>query len=156
MKSYFNTEKRCKKYLYGLRNETLCKCGCAEFYQSKKEYELICKNCKLKINAYAKTIFQNVRFGMVKAFNFTLYCHSEHYLISSIKMAKKFSLTQKTAYNFMKKINDNKEFVNQLSNDDSDFKLKKLSNDDSSTKLNKKAQINLEKLQNFLNNAIDH
>jgi hypothetical protein len=156
MTSSFNTEKRCKKYLYDLRNETPCKCGCSEFYQSKKEYGLVCKNCKLKINAYAKTIFQNVRFGMVKAFNFTLYYHSEQYSISSIKMAKKFSLTQKTAYNFMKKITNNKEFVNQLSNDDSDIKLKKLSNDDSSTKLNRKAQINLEKLQNFFKNSKNH
>jgi len=149
MKSSFNTEKRCKKYLYDLRNETPCKCGCAEFYQSK-EYELVCKNCKLKINAYAKTMFQNVRFGIVKAFSFALYYHSEHYLISSIKMAKKFGLTQKTAYNFMKKINDNKVFVMRMAND----KNKPLVKDE--IKLNKKAQINLEKLQNFLKNSKNH
>jgi len=95
-------------------------------------------------------MFQNVRFGIVKAFSFALYYHSEHYLISSIKMAKKFGLTQKTAYNFMKKINDNKVFVMRMAND----KNKPLVKDE--IKLNKKAQINLEKLQNFLKNSKNH
>ena len=65
-------------------------------------------------------------------------------------MAKKFGLTQKTAYNFMKKINDNKVFVMRMAND----KNKPLVKDE--IKLNKKAQINLEKLQNFLKNSKNH
>jgi hypothetical protein len=109
-----NTEKRCKKRLLEIKDKVSCKCGCFETYNSEKQYEEICKKCKSKINPYSNTIFKNIRFGIVKAFEIVQYYHSENYSVSSIKIAKKYGITQKTAYNFMMKVNSNKSFITKL------------------------------------------
>lgn len=109
----FNTEKRCKKRLLEVKDEVPCKCGCIKTYDVK-DYVKICRKCKSKISPCSGTIFHNVRFGIVKAFEIVIYYHSEKYSVSSIKIAKKYGITQKTAYNFLMKVNNNKAFIKKL------------------------------------------
>jgi hypothetical protein len=139
-----NTEKRCKKCLYNIRSKVSCKCGCSETYFGK-DYVLICKECKSKISPYSGTIFHDVRFGIVKAFEIVLYYHSENYSVSSIKIAKKYGITQKTAYNFLMKIVNNKPFIKMIVNyKDSITNIDEFK----SEKVNKEVE---DKLINFLN-----
>lgn len=79
-------------------------------------YEKICTSCK-KIHSTTKnTIFENVRFGIVKAMNIVYDIHTSNEYLSSITISKKYGITQKTAWNFIQKINSNKKYIFDLMN----------------------------------------
>ena len=77
-------------------------------------YEKICTSCK-KIHSTTKnTIFENVRFGIVKAMNIIYDLHTSNEYLSSITISKKYGITQKTAWIFIQKINAKKKYINSL------------------------------------------
>jgi hypothetical protein len=111
----FNTPEKCKKILMLISyKDFICyKCGCKESYEGI-EYQRICKQCKSKISITRNTIFHNLRFGIEKAFGIAQEYYSSEYTLSSGFVAKKYNITQKTSWNFLKKIKENKDFIEEL------------------------------------------
>lgn len=139
----FNTSVKCKKLLISFSNDFVCpKCGCIKYYKGF-EFEKICRKCKSKISITKNTIFHNLRFGIVKAFEIANEYYNSDYSLSSVGVAKKYCITQKTAWSYLNKIKENKEFVEKIFYQP--IKEKKEQKMD-----NKIKEDNILKLQNFL------
>lgn len=111
----FSTDLKCKKALenLNLKQFSCSSCGGNTFYKAKN-LDKVCMTCKKRTSPTKDTIFENVRFGIVKAFEFAIYCHSNNYEKSSIELATKFGLTQKTAWHFKNKLVNNKYQIENL------------------------------------------
>jgi hypothetical protein len=109
LKSIFYNEENCLKFL--LVNNQIEKCDSCrneEFYQGSdfmKTYIKICKTCKKKISPKKNTLFENVRFGLVTAFHIYIETKLNIEKISSVEIAERYNITQKTAWEFLNKIN---------------------------------------------------
>ena len=141
---------QCKKVLFELklnlksRNELICyKCGSDDLSSYKKNYIFRCKKCKSKISVTYDTIFHDVRFGLLKAFRIVLEYHEFNYSLSSIKIAKKYNITQKTAWKFLDKIKKNKTEVNKF--------ISRKNELENNPKVNKILKSKEEKLQDYFN-----
>jgi hypothetical protein len=105
-------------YSYNIDNFSKCKkCGNKKFYIGKK-YERICTACKKKTSVTQNTIFENVRFGLVKAFGIIYELHNSNDYLSSITISKRYGITQKSAWLFMNKISNNKNHIQSILNTD--------------------------------------
>lgn len=113
----FNTIKKCQSILSFINdNDFNClSCNSIEFYKGK-DFVKICKNCKRKTFITQNTVFHNVRFGIVKSFKIVIDFYNSNYNLKSIEVSKKYNISQKTAYLFLNKIRNNKEFVDKLYN----------------------------------------
>jgi len=134
----FNTIKKCQSRLSFINNNNFncLSCNSIEFYEGK-DFVKICKKCKRKTFITQNTVFHNVRFGLVKSFKIVIdFCNSD-YNLKSIEVSKKYNISQKTAYLFLDKIRNNKEFVKSL------YKFKKP---------NKAKLILIDKLKLYLKN----
>ncbi|MGL2963598.1 hypothetical protein ACSVH2_07235 [Flavobacterium sp. RSB2_4_14] len=114
-----NTKEKCFRVLYSMNTTNFdCK-KCKKIdgdYFLNSNYEKICSSCK-KIHSTTKnTIFENVRFGIVKAMNIVYDIQTSKEYLSSIAISKKYEITQKTAWLFIKKINSNKRYIDRLMN----------------------------------------
>lgn len=114
-KKKFNTVEKCKKHLFNNNSEKfIChKCNGIIFYNGF-EFAKICKSCKSKTYITQNTIFHNVRFGIVKAFEIAIDYHNSNYTLKCIEVSKNYDITQKTAWYFLDKIRNNKEFIEVL------------------------------------------
>lgn len=114
-KNPFNTTLKCKKRLQLIsdKNFTCFKCSCEECYAGV-ECERICRKCKSKISITKNTIFENLRFGLVNAFKIAFEYYSSDYNLTSLHVANKYGITQKTAWHYLKKIKANKSYIEQL------------------------------------------
>ena len=111
----FNTIKKCKSILSSINNNDFncLSCNSTDCYK-EKDFIKICKKCKRRTFVTQNTVFQNVRFGLVKAFQIVIDCNNSDYNLKSIDVSKKYKISQKTAYLFLSKIRNNKEFVKSL------------------------------------------
>ena len=131
LRDKFSTEIKCKKFLYSLSAfDFICgKCqNKNEPYYSKDftiNYIRICKNCKSKISATKNTIFHKVKFTLVKAFFIVIDVYLSGFKITSIEISKRYDITQKTAWLFIKKIKCNKDFVESIFDKRKEKKIKK-------------------------------
>lgn len=116
-KSNINTKEKCFRVLYSMDNNIFeCKkCQSKEggFFLNDN-YEKICSSCKKKYSVTKNTIFENVRFGIVKAMNIVYDLHTSKEYLSSITISKNYGITQKTAWIFIQKINSNKKYIQSL------------------------------------------
>lgn len=115
----FSTDLKCRKILYQMHPEAfICgSCGGSTFYKSKN-LDKVCITCKKRKSPSKDTIFENVRFGLVKAFSIMAFCYDEGFKTSSTELAVKFKITQKTAWHFKNKLVNNKDEVQRLMNED--------------------------------------
>ena len=135
-KSKITTELKCFKILKAISSDTFkCEnCSNKEFYTNRENFCKVCKKCKKKHSITKGTMFENVRFGLVKAFNIVYDIETSEENISSIKISKDYDITQKTAWKFIQKINLNKQFVKLI------MEVKKP---------NIKTDINIQKIENY-------
>src|SRR3954470_20842524 len=78
---------------------TCRKCGCCVYTKSYTSFARRCKQCRYDESATARTIFHNLKFGLLKAFYGVLrYCKKKG--MSSCELAKEIGVTQKTAWLF--------------------------------------------------------
>ena len=109
LKSVFHNEENCLKFLLVNNQIEKCdSCGNEEFYQGldfMKTYIKICKICKKKISPQKNTLFENVRFGLVAAFHIYIETKLNIEKISSVEIAKRYNITQKTSWEYLNKIN---------------------------------------------------
>jgi hypothetical protein len=135
-KANINTKEKCLRVLFSFVNQIEnCDLCDGDFFYLNDNYDCICSNCKKRFGIAKNTIFENVRFGIVKAFNIAYDLNTSERYLSSIAIAKKYGITQKTAYLFIQKVNSNKGFIRQLF----DVKVK-----------TKKDILNLDKLKKAL------
>lgn len=137
MKPYLNNDlKRLNKILFIISNNRSPFCSkCRnELFYLNMDYVKICQKCKNKFSLFKDTIFENVRFGKLKAINIAIEYYYSKFSLSSIYVSKKYSVTQKTAYLFLTKLRNNKielkSFIdyNKMSNKDIDGICKLISN----------------------------
>ena len=100
----------CKNLLNRYRGNFVCKCGNRESIKQTSLVE-VCSKCKLKYSVTNGTIFHNVRFGLLKAFRIVIEEYKNSFTSSSTQVAKKYKITQKTAWLFLDKIRKNKDGV---------------------------------------------
>ena len=109
LKSVFHNDENCLKFLLVNNQIERCdSCGNEEFYQGSdfiKTYIKICKSCKMKISPKKNTLFENVRFGLVTAFHIYLETKLNTEKIRSVDISERYNITQKTAWEFLNKIN---------------------------------------------------
>ncbi len=124
-KKKFNSVEKCKHHLFINNSEKfIChKCNGINFYKSI-DYTKVCKSCKSKTYITQNTIFHNVRFGIVKAFEITIDCYTSSYNLKSTEISNKYNITQKTAWHFLNKIKNNKQFIEFLFADKTKTQLK--------------------------------
>lgn len=108
IKGMFCNDINCLKFLY-INNQikTCDSCEGVEFYRVRdfeNSFKIICKTCKKKISPTKNTLFDNVRFGLVKAFHIYIEVKLNKKNISSVEIANRYNLTQKTAWKFLSKI----------------------------------------------------
>lgn len=111
LKSIFHNEENCLKFLLVNNQIIRCDyCGKEEFYNGAdfmKSFIKICKSCKKKISPQKNTLFENVRFGLVNAFHIYIETKLNTGKMSSVDIAERYNITQKTAWEFLNKINNN-------------------------------------------------
>lgn len=108
IKGMFNNNINCLKFLYTNNRIKICEsCEGKDFYRVtdfENTFKIICKTCKKKISPTKNTLFDNVRFGLVKAFHIyieVMLCEKD---FSSVEIAFRYNITQKTAWKFLRKI----------------------------------------------------
>jgi len=111
------TEKQCRVILYQINPEEdfICKgCNYNEFYVSKN-FDKVCKKCKKRKSVTKDTIFENLRFGLLTAFEILVASQNDKYKKNpTIFFSKKYGISYKTTYYFLLKILCEKEYLNKL------------------------------------------
>jgi hypothetical protein len=83
----------------------VCKhCGHTHYVSVKTHHSRECTRCRYVESATAGTLFHKVKFGLQKSFCivFEMCCTTKG--LSSTQMAKRYGITQKTAWFFMQKV----------------------------------------------------
>ena len=104
LKKLFSSIQKCYLPLLNYEVKTCVKCGNEEFYTTIKNFEKSCKKCKTRYKTTYKTLFHNVRFGLLKAFHFYIDVVYEKPQPKASELARRYNLTYKTAYNFKQKV----------------------------------------------------
>ena len=113
----FKSSRQCERILLELKKYFYCSCGYkGRPYISKNSLINICPDCKKKYSPTNGTIFHNLRFGLLKAFNIVEKEIENNYSSKSAEVAKEFKITQKTAWHFLSKIRNNKLEIDKLNN----------------------------------------
>jgi len=103
---YFNSDETCLAYLkkYKHAGEYQChRCGHPHFWEGKKSSR-VCKSCRYSESITANTLFHKLKFSLRKAFHMLFEMSTTTKSVSSIIMAQKYEITQKTAWLFMSKV----------------------------------------------------
>jgi len=111
LKKSFSSIERCYLPLLNFDLKTCVKCGNKEFYTTIKNFEKSCKKCKTRYKTTYKTLFHNVRIGLLKAFHIYIDVLYEKPQPKASELARRYNLTYKTAYNFKKKVIMNNGFI---------------------------------------------
>lgn len=111
----YDSPEKCKRIIMLVSNDDfICyNCRSIAFYKGV-DYEKICKKCKAKTSITRSTIFHNVRFGIVKAFAIADAYYKSEYTLSSYRVARNYGVTQKTAWIYLKKIMENKNYIEMI------------------------------------------
>ena len=107
----------CQRALYqiGIDEKFECyRCGNKQHYLNRKDYSKMCTMCKSKTMVTRDTIFHNLRFELLKGFKILDEMEKSNYELTSIGISRKYGITQTTAWKFLKKIKDNKDFVGRI------------------------------------------
>lgn len=105
-KSFYDDEK-CLGYIADekWKDGFVCKhCGHKRYFEIKKHHSRECTKCKYIESATAGTLYHKLKFGLRKAFMviFEMSCSTKG--MSSSQIAKRYGITQKTAWLFMQKV----------------------------------------------------
>lgn len=105
--SLFATDEDCKQYLAERKWGAgfVCpKCKNDKCYPSTDRLCMSCTKCKHIDSSTAGTLFHKVKFGIRKAFFIAFEMSVTTKGLSSLQMAKRYGITQKTAWYFMQKV----------------------------------------------------
>ena len=100
----FSTSEKCKIYLenYKWKDGFECsKCNGKTNWKGKKPFTKVCKSCRHVESVTANTLFYKVKFDLKKAFMIAFEMSTSSKGSSSVNLAKRYGVNQKTAWKFM-------------------------------------------------------
>lgn len=103
----FQADDDCLQYLSDLKWEDgySCKrCANNKYCQGKKPYNRRCTKCRYDESPTAGTMFDKVKFSLLKAFHIAFKISTKKKGMSSIELSNEFELRQKTCWEFKWKI----------------------------------------------------
>lgn len=103
----FKTDDDCLKYLSFLKweNGYSCKrCENDKYCLGKKPFNRRCTKCRYDESPTAGTMFDKVKFSLLKAFHIIFKISTKKKGMSSLELSKEFELRQKTSWEFKWKI----------------------------------------------------
>ncbi len=103
----FKTDEDCLQYLSSLKWEEgyRCKrCKNDKYCQGKRPYNRRCTKCRYEESPTAGTMFDKVKFSMLKAFHIAFKISTKKKGMSSLELSNEFELRQKTCWEFKWKI----------------------------------------------------
>ena len=103
----FKTEENCLAYLSSLKWEEgyHCKrCNNDKYCQGKKPFNRRCTKCRYEESPTAGTMFDKVKFSLLKAFHIAFKISTKKKGMSSLELSNEFELRQKTCWEFKWKI----------------------------------------------------
>lgn len=103
----FNDDKACLAYLSDLKwsdGFKCSKCGHDRYTVRKKNLARDCNRCHHIESPTVNTLFHRVRFGLRKAFSIVFEMSATSKGLSSLQVAKRFSISPTTAWTFMHKV----------------------------------------------------
>jgi transposase-like protein len=103
----FKTEEDCLRYLSSLKWEEgyRCKrCKNDKYCQGKSPFNRRCTKCRYEESPTAGTMFDKVKFSMLKAFHIAFKISTKKKGMSSLELSNEFELRQKTCWEFKWKI----------------------------------------------------
>jgi hypothetical protein len=103
----FKTDEDCLKYLSCLKWEEgyRCKrCKNDKYCQGKRPFNRRCTKCRYEESPTAGTMFDKVKFSMLKAFHIAFKISTKKKGMSSLELSNEFELRQKTCWEFKWKI----------------------------------------------------
>ncbi len=103
----FTDDQDCLAYLASLKwaEGFFCKrCKNEKYCQGKKLHNRRCTKCRYEESPTAGTMFDKVKFSLLKAFHITFKISTKKKGMSSLELSKEFELRQKTCWEFKWKI----------------------------------------------------
>lgn len=103
----FKTEENCLEYLSSLKWDEgyYCKrCKNDKYCQGKKPFNRRCTKCRYEESPTAGTMFDKVKFSLLKAFHIAFKISTKKKGMSSLELSNEFELRQKTCWEFKWKI----------------------------------------------------
>jgi len=99
----FKTDEDCLQYLSTLKWEDgySCKrCGNNKYCQGKRPFNRRCTKCRYEESPTAGTMFDKVKFSMLKAFHIAFKIGTKKKGMSTLELSNEFELRQKTCWEF--------------------------------------------------------
>ena len=103
----FKTDEDCLKYLSSVKWEDgyNCKrCQNSKYCQGKKKFNRRCTKCRYEESPTSGTMFDKVKFSLLKAFHIVFKISTKKKGMSSLELSNEFELRQKTCWEFKWKI----------------------------------------------------
>ena len=102
----FHNDDACLEYLSDLkwRDGFVCpKCGHTIYCRGKRKHDRQCTSCHRSTTPSSGTLFNKVKFSILKAFYIVYYISTSKKKISSTELSRKLGLQQKTCWLFRRK-----------------------------------------------------
>ena len=103
----FPDDKSCYEYLDKLKwgQGFKCKkCGYTKSCKGTRPFERQCNSCHTTVSVTSGTMFQGLKFSILKAFYIVYYVSTSKKGVSSTELSRKLELRQKTAWFFKQKV----------------------------------------------------
>jgi hypothetical protein len=103
----FKTDDDCLEYLSGIKWESgfSCKrCNNPKYCIGKKPFNRRCTKCRYEESPTSGTMFDKVKFSILKAFHIVFKISTKKKGMSSLELSNEFGLRQKTCWEFKWKI----------------------------------------------------
>lgn len=103
----FPDDSCCYRYLDGLKwggGFKCLKCGYTKSCNASRPFERQCNRCHNTVSVTSGTLFQGLKFPILKAFYIVYYVSTSKKGIASTELSRKLELRQKTAWFFKQKV----------------------------------------------------
>ncbi len=100
---YFKCEDDCKQYLFDMKwkdGYKCIRCGYTKSYKGKTRFHLRCQACRYDESVTANTVFHKLKIPLMKAFGMAFRLSVKKKGMSTIELAREFSINQKSSWLF--------------------------------------------------------
>src|SRR6188768_2380028 len=103
----FSSDDDCRQYLFDIKwkNGFCCrKCGHGLAYLGETRFHQRCQSCDYGESVTAATLFHKIKFPLLKAFGIAFAVAVRKKGMSTLELARSFSIRQTTAWLFKRKL----------------------------------------------------
>ena len=103
----FPDSESCQRHLAGIKWKdgfTCPKCGNGRYCSGQRQFTRKCTICDHQISPTSGTVFHNVKFDLLKAFQIVYFLSTTKNGMSSTELSRKVGLRQKTCWLFKRKV----------------------------------------------------